>query len=192
MSGKQYLKNQLPVLLLNLLGVLALALFLIATGTSRQAISFIALVWIVVVVCYLTVSFFIQKRHCETLLVMAEQLGEKYLMPEVMAMPERADEQVFYQILKMAEKQQEHRMTLETKVVGSQTLQSKRGQVFGFIIVFLCVAVAIFFAVKLHMTTFAASFLSVTMVVVVGLFLTGRNVMKKDLESKSRDQRKDK
>ena len=104
MSGKQYLKNQLPVLLLNLLGVLALALFLIATGTSRQAISFIALVWIVVVVCYLTVSFFIQKRHCETLLVMAEQLEEKYLMPEVMAMPERADEQVFYQILKMAEK----------------------------------------------------------------------------------------
>ena len=83
MSGKQYLKNQLPVLLLNLLGVLALALFLIATGTSRQAISLIALVWIVVVVCYLTVSFFIQKRHCETLLVMAEQLGEKYLMPEV-------------------------------------------------------------------------------------------------------------
>lgn len=57
MSGKQYLKNQLPVLLLNLLGVLALALFLIATGTSRQAISFIALVWIVVVVCYtLTIS----------------------------------------------------------------------------------------------------------------------------------------
>ena len=51
MSGKQYLKNQLPVLLLNLLGVLALALFLIATGTSRQAISFIALVVIVVVVC---------------------------------------------------------------------------------------------------------------------------------------------
>lgn len=48
MSGKQYLKNQLPVLLLNLLGVLALALFLIATGTSRQAISFIALVWIAI------------------------------------------------------------------------------------------------------------------------------------------------
>ena len=60
MSGKQYLKNQLPVLLLNLLGVLALALFLIITGTSRQAISLIALVWIVVVVCYLTVSFSIK------------------------------------------------------------------------------------------------------------------------------------
>lgn len=104
MSGKQYLKNQLPVLLLHLLGVLALALFLIATGTSRQAISLIALVWIVVVICYLTVSFSTQKRYCKTLLAMAERLEEKYLMPEVMAMPERADEQVFYQILKMAEK----------------------------------------------------------------------------------------
>lgn len=35
---------------------------------------------------------------------MVEQLEEKYLIPEVMTMPERANEQVFYQILKMAEK----------------------------------------------------------------------------------------
>lgn len=104
MSGRQYMKNQLPVLLLNLLGVSALALFLIATRTSIQAIFLIALVWIVVVFCYLTVSFFIQKRHCDKLLAMTEQLEEKYLLPEVMAMPERANEQVFYQILKMAEK----------------------------------------------------------------------------------------
>lgn len=104
MSGKQYLKNQLPVLLLNLLGILALALFLIATGTSRQAVSLIALVWLAVAACYLTLSFSAQKRHCETLLAMAERLEEKYLIPEVMAVPERADQQVFYQILKMTEK----------------------------------------------------------------------------------------
>lgn len=104
MSGKQYLKNQLPVILLNLLGVFALALFLIATGTSIQAIFFIALIWIMVMFCYLTVSFFIQKRHCEKLLVMIDHLDEKYLLPEVMTIPERANEQVFYQILKMAEK----------------------------------------------------------------------------------------
>lgn len=104
MNGKQYLENQLPVLLLNLLGVLALAVFLIAIGTSSESIVLIALVWMGVVFCYLAVSFFIQKRHCETLLAMAEQLEEKYLLPEVMAMPEKADEQVFYQLLKMAEK----------------------------------------------------------------------------------------
>lgn len=54
MSSQQYLKNQLHVILLNILGVLTLALFLIAIGTSIHAISLIALVWIVVVFCYLT------------------------------------------------------------------------------------------------------------------------------------------
>jgi len=34
MSGKQYLKNQLPVILINLLGMLVLALFLIASDNS--------------------------------------------------------------------------------------------------------------------------------------------------------------
>ena len=34
MSGKQYLKNQLPVILINLLGMLVLALFLIASDRT--------------------------------------------------------------------------------------------------------------------------------------------------------------
>lgn len=104
MSGKQYLKNRLPVILVNLLGVLALVLFLTASGTSIQAVSFIVLIWIVVVLFYLEISYFIRNKHFEKLLAMAGQLEEKYLLPEIMAMPESADEQVFYQILKMAEK----------------------------------------------------------------------------------------
>lgn len=35
---------------------------------------------------------------------MTEKLDERYLLPEIMKEPERADEQVFYQIMKMAEK----------------------------------------------------------------------------------------
>lgn len=35
---------------------------------------------------------------------MAGQLKERYLIPEVMQKPDRAEEQVFYQILKMSEK----------------------------------------------------------------------------------------
>ena len=38
MSGKQYLKNQLAVILINLLGMLALALFLIASGNNIQTV----------------------------------------------------------------------------------------------------------------------------------------------------------
>ena len=35
---------------------------------------------------------------------MAEGLKERYLLPEIMEEPERAEEQVYYQLLKMAEK----------------------------------------------------------------------------------------
>ncbi len=38
------------------------------------------------------------------MLSMAEQLEERYIIPEVIKIPERADDQVFYQLLKMAEK----------------------------------------------------------------------------------------
>lgn len=90
-------------------------------------------------------------------------------------------------ILKMAEKQMEHRIAIENKVIGGQVEQGKRGQIFGFILVFVCVAVAIFFAVYLGMIKFAATFLCVTMVTVVGIFVTGKLTIKKDLETKSKD-----
>ena len=40
----------------------------------------------------------------EKLLRLTEQLDEQYLIAELMSLPEQADDQVFYQILKLAEK----------------------------------------------------------------------------------------
>lgn len=104
MNGKQYLKNSLPVILINLIGILCLALFLTAAGVDIQAILFIAVVWMITFVCYLSVVYFSRKKYLDRLLDMTEQLEEKYLITEVMAMPERADEQVLYRIMKMGEK----------------------------------------------------------------------------------------
>ena len=104
MNGKQYLKNQLPVILINLLGMLALALFLIASGNSIQTVLFILVVWLIVLFSCLLFFYFSRKKYLDKLLDMTEQLEERYLLPEVMEAPERADDQVFYQIMKMAEK----------------------------------------------------------------------------------------
>lgn len=104
MNGKQYLKNQLPVILINLLGMLTLSLFLIACGNSIHIIFFICMVWLSVMVLCLIVFYFTRKKHLNRLLTMIEQLEERYLIPEIMPIPERADEQVFYQMMKMAEK----------------------------------------------------------------------------------------
>lgn len=108
--------------------------------------------------------------------------------PEALARYEEIQPGAADRILKMAEKQQEHRMALETKAIGGQVDQSKRGQLFGFILVFVCVAVAVFFAVYFGMTAFAVTFLCVTMVSVVGLFVTGKMTVQKDLAKKSKDQ----
>ena len=104
MNGKQYLKNQLPVILINLLGMLALALFLIASGNGIQTVLFILVVWLIVLTSCLLLFYFSRKKYLDKLLDMTEQLEERYLLPEIMQEPERADEQVFYQIMKMAEK----------------------------------------------------------------------------------------
>lgn len=104
MSGRQYLKDQLPVILINLLGMLGLALFLIASGSHIQTVVFILAVWLLALILCLLFFCFSRKRHLNKLLDMAEQLEERYLLPEIMPEPKRADERVFFQILKMAEK----------------------------------------------------------------------------------------
>ena len=104
MSGKLYLKNQIPAILVNLMGMLALALFLFANGNRFQTVLFIFTVWFIILTTYLSVVYYVRKRYLNQLLDMTEQLEERYLIPEIMTIPRKADEQVFYQIMKMAEK----------------------------------------------------------------------------------------
>lgn len=104
MSGKLYVKNHLPLILLNLLGALALSLFLLATGNAIQTVLFIFITWMLVLILCLTICYLSRKKRLDKLLEMAGQLKERYLIPEVMQEPDRAEEQVFYQLLKMSEK----------------------------------------------------------------------------------------
>ena len=104
MSGKLYVKNHLPLILLNLLGALTLSLFLLATGNAIQTVLFILITWMLVLILCLTICYLSRKKRLDKLLEMAGQLKERYLIPEVMQKPDRAEEQVFYQILKMSEK----------------------------------------------------------------------------------------
>ena len=104
MSGKLYVKNHLPLILLNLLCALALSLFLLATGNAIQTVLFIFITWMLVLILCLTICYLSRKKRLGKLLEMAGQLKERYLIPEVMQEPDRAEEQVFYQLLKMSEK----------------------------------------------------------------------------------------
>ena len=95
MSGKLFLKNHLPVILLNLLGALALSLFLLAVGNDIQTVLFLLTAWMLVLALYLAAGYVSRKKRLEKLLEMATQLKERYLLPEVMPVPDQAEEQVY-------------------------------------------------------------------------------------------------
>lgn len=103
-SGKKYLKNQLPVILINLLGMLFLSAFLMAIGNEGHVIVLILFIWILVLGCYLSVSYYVRKKYLDKLLAMTEQLEERYLIAEIVPKPERVDDAVYIEIMKMAEK----------------------------------------------------------------------------------------
>lgn len=104
MNGKLYWKNRLLFLITNLLGMLLLTLFLLACGNAPSVVGMILIVWMVILLAGMGIAYRNRKKELQKLLTMAEQLEERYLIQEVMKLPERADDQVYYQLMKMAGK----------------------------------------------------------------------------------------
>ena len=89
----------------------------------------------------------------------------------------------------MAEKQEEHRIELENAAIHSQLSQSKRGQIFGFIVFLIGLAAGVAFALK-GMVALATTFLTVTMVSIITVFVLGKREIANDLEKKGKSQEK--
>ncbi len=104
MSGKLYWKQKIPFLFLNGFGMVALTLFLRLNGLNADSIILILTVWGIAVAGYQLNAYFTRKAQMNQLLTLAEQLEKRYLLPELMERPLRADDQVYYQILKLAGK----------------------------------------------------------------------------------------
>lgn len=90
--------------------------------------------------------------------------------------PEGAD-----RIMKMAEKQQEHRMQIENKVINSQSSQSKLGQIFGLVIGVVGIASGTYLA-SIGETTVGGIIAGGTVVSLVSVFVLGKKVQRKNLE----------
>ena len=124
MSRGNYLKTKLPAVCASLFGMLFLTLFLLACGNSAASILFILTAWLIFFLCCEEISWRMRKKYLDSLLHMAEHLEEKYLIAEVMDVPKRADDRVFYELMKMAEKSM-----LET--VGEECGRKKHSKAYG-------------------------------------------------------------
>lgn len=104
MNGRLYWKQKLPLLCLHVFCMAGLAVFLLINGNSTDSVLLILFVWTLILTLYLIKSYYDRKIQLEKLLELTEQLDERYLISEVMEKPIRADDQMYYQILKMAGK----------------------------------------------------------------------------------------
>ena len=102
MNGPLYWKGQLPVILLQLAAMVGLALLLLLGGMNGYSVALILLLWALIAALWLVRGYVLRKRQLEALLELARQLPEAYLLGEVMPAPTRADDQVFYHLLRQA------------------------------------------------------------------------------------------
>lgn len=104
MNSRRYWKNRIPFLLTNLICMVALIVFLLVCGNSISVVLLILVVRAVVLLSGLFLTYWKRKQQMQKLLDMAGWLSERYLISEVMELPEQAEDQVYYQLLKMAGK----------------------------------------------------------------------------------------
>ena len=104
MNRRRYWKNRIPFLLTNLICMVALTVFLLVCDISISAVLLILVVWALVLLAGLLLTYWKRNRQMRQLLDMAGQLSERYLISEVMELPEQAEDQVYYRLLKMAGK----------------------------------------------------------------------------------------
>lgn len=81
-------------------------------------------------------------------------------------------------IMKMAENQANHRMGLEKTAVRSQLSQSKKGQIFGFIIAILLIGSSVYSAISGH-EGLAKVLGGSTILGLVAMFVTGKILQRK-------------
>lgn len=104
MKWSSFLKDRMMVIILQVFCMLALCGYLALLGNSVGEVLLVALVWILVLISYLCKTYWERKRYFDRLLTTARSLEQKYLITEVMEKPVHAEDQQYYQLLKLANK----------------------------------------------------------------------------------------
>lgn len=84
--------------------MIVLALFLRVNGNNFDSIALILSVWFLILAAYLLKAYMSRKKQMDKLMDLVYKLEERYLISEVMEKPQRADDQIYYQVLKLSGK----------------------------------------------------------------------------------------
>ncbi|CEO12504.1 integral membrane sensor signal transduction histidine kinase [[Clostridium] sordellii] len=104
MSLNDYLKDRIGVVFLNIIALITLIIFLFSVGNNFEVIKTVAIVWISVLIIFITYEYKKRKVYFETLLKYIDNLDKKYLISEIIDIPPYIDAIPYYYLLKKASK----------------------------------------------------------------------------------------
>ncbi|MDZ7543171.1 sensor histidine kinase, partial [Clostridium perfringens] len=79
MNFKDYLKSKTGTIFLNIIGVIALSIFLLSIGNEFKAVMIIVLSWITVLFMYCIISYRKRKDYFELIEKSVSKIDKKYL-----------------------------------------------------------------------------------------------------------------
>lgn len=104
MTFIQFIKDRVITLIVNVLCMIALCLFLISIGLQVAELSIVLIFWMIILIVFLGFAYYRTSKRLSRLYDLVVSLDKKYLFSEIVGIPANAEEAIYLQILKMANK----------------------------------------------------------------------------------------
>lgn len=104
MSLRDFLKDRLGAVTLNIMGLITLMVFLFSVGNSFQTLKTIFLTWVMVSFIFYGAEYYKRKKYFQYIFKAVDNLDKKYLISEVIEEPPYKDAVPYFQLMKKARK----------------------------------------------------------------------------------------
>ena len=121
MKFSQFFKDHIIAMIINVLCILVLSLFLLSVGLHFGEIMIVIAFWIIILLVYWGYSYHSINKRLSSIYELTIHLDKKYLLSDVIGIPANAEEAVYFQIIKMANKS----MLEQVSVVGRERKEYK-------------------------------------------------------------------
>ncbi len=99
-----YIKDKGMSILLHIMGMLAVSAYMRISGSLADTVVLLLMGWGMTVILYYFFDFRARKRYYQVLLEQMDQLDQKYLIADLMKKPYRAEDLIYYHMLRQGNK----------------------------------------------------------------------------------------
>ncbi|MGL5380031.1 sensor histidine kinase [Clostridium sp.] len=104
MSILEYLKGKMPLIIINIVAFILIAVIMIFINVHYVVIFLTFIIWFIPIVAFITMDIFQKKKFYDEVIGVLDNLDKKYLLPELIDEPDFVEGRVLYEILKQSNK----------------------------------------------------------------------------------------